>query len=156
MIFQPSKPVTLSVPYIEQRYPGECLAACAAMVIEYLNLHTSTLQKRKVRYSYRQLLRVLQIKRHVGTPFSQIQRLDRLKLNIAYETQGELETLYELLVAGWPPIVAVQTEELPHWNGVSSMHTIVVIGMDSEFIYVNDPEFPDIPIPIPIGEFDLA
>jgi len=33
---------------------------------------------------------------------------------------------------------------------------VVVVGLDDNFIYVNDPAFPDAPIQIERGEFDLA
>ncbi|MEM7531209.1 MAG: C39 family peptidase [Chloroflexota bacterium] len=156
MISRPTVPIHLSIPHIQQKRSGECLAACAAMVIEHLNQHVTTTRTRRVRYTYRQLIRMLQIKRTIGTPFSQITRLDRLNINIHYQTHGRLETLYELLRAGWPSIVGVQTQELPHWQGVYSKHVLVVVGMDAQNILANDPEFPDAPIAIPLGDFDLA
>ena len=45
------KSVILSVPHIRQREDGECIAACAAMVLKYLNISAS----------YEQLLRLLKI-----------------------------------------------------------------------------------------------
>ena len=35
-------------------------------------------------------------------------------------------------------------------------HALVVLGMDENYVYVNDPAFRVAPIPVPIGDFELA
>lgn len=53
-------------------------------------------------------------------------------------------------------IISVQTKELPYWQGIASLHAVVLVGMDEEYVYLNDPEWPDAPIRVAIGDFDLA
>lgn len=48
------------------------------------------------------------------------------------------------------------TEELPYWQQMSVRHVVVVVGMDNEHVYLNDPEFTHAPIGVTIGDFDLA
>lgn len=53
-------------------------------------------------------------------------------------------------------IASVQTQELPYWQGVASLHAVLVVGMDEEHVYLNDPEWPEAPLCVTIGDFDLA
>ncbi|MCB0111712.1 MAG: C39 family peptidase [Caldilineaceae bacterium] len=96
------------------------------------------------------------IRRGLGTPFSQIQHLHPLGVTVIYQEFGTLPEIYDLLCHGWPCIVGVQTQELPHWNKVNTQHAVVVVGMDQDHVYLNDPEFPAVPIQTPLGDFDLA
>jgi ABC-type bacteriocin/lantibiotic exporter with double-glycine peptidase domain len=146
VIFHPPAAVRLPVPHVQQRAHGECLAACVAMCLAYL--------KRPVRYE--RLVHVLDIKPGVGTSFSNLRRLERLQLGVTSRKQGTLEELYTLLCGGWPSIASVQTQELPYWQGVNVYHVVVVVGMDAEQIYVNDPDLPAGPVAVALGDFDLA
>jgi ABC-type bacteriocin/lantibiotic exporter with double-glycine peptidase domain len=146
MIFRPPSPARLHVPHVQQRANGECLAACVAMCLGYLN--------RPVRYD--RLIKLLKIQPAVGTQFSNIRNLQRLKYVVTYRTYGTLEELYILLSGGWPCITSVQTKELPYWNSVNIYHAVVVTGMDQDYAYLNDPELPDGPVSVRLGEFDLA
>lgn len=146
MLFRPPSLQLLTVPHIQQRNSGDCLAACAAMICEYLN----------VSMRYDRLVKQLGIKVGVGAAFSNIERLDRSPLQVIHRVSGQLPHLYALLEQGWPIIASVQTGELPHWFGHNTLHAVVVIGMDPEHVYVNDPGYPDAPIRVPIGDFDLA
>lgn len=146
MLFRPPSPCHLRVTHIQQQNNGECLAACALMVCNYLG----------VRVSHRQVTRALGIRRGLGPPFSQIQHLHTLGVTVIYQEFGTLQEIYNLLCHGWPCIVGVQTQELPHWNKVNTQHAVVVVGMDQAHVYLNDPEFPAAPIQTPLGDFDLA
>lgn len=146
MLFRPSSPKTLTVSLIQQRHNGECLAACAAMLFAY----------HEINVRYRQLLKLLQIERDVGVPFSQIEHLRQLRMNVEQGEYGTLEQLYDWLSKGQPIITAVQTNELPHWRKDTLQHAVVVVGMDSNSVYLNDPGFHESPIQVPIGDFDLA
>lgn len=141
--FQPSF-VLLPVSHIQQQSPGDCLAACAAMALSYLG--------RSIRYNH--LVRLLRIKRPYGTSFSNIRELEKQQINVLYK-EGTLPELYKHLCNGTPCIVSVQTGELPYWD-MHSLHVVLLVGMDPEHVYLNDPEFANAPIRIPTGEFDLA
>ena len=146
MLFRPPSAQILAVPHIQQRRTGECLAACALMICSYL----------RIAVDYQRLVRLLETQDEVGVSFSKIHNLEKLRLTVVYQKGGTLPQLYNLLTAGWPVIISVQTKELPYWNGVASLHAVVLVGMDTEHVYLNDPEWPDAPIQAPIGDFDLA
>lgn len=146
MLFQPPDFQLLQVPHIQQKEAGECLDACAAMVCAYLG----------IRVNYRRLVRTLRIQTGVGAPLSHIEKLNGRQIKGLFQRNGTLKKLYQLLESGWPTIVGVQTREFPHWNHRPSRHAVVVIGMDSQCVYINDPEMPDAPTPVSIGDFDLA
>lgn len=133
----------LPVTHVNQRTDGACLAACAAMVLTYLGLTPS----------YEQLLKVLDI-RWFGAPFFNIRQLEQLGVSVAYQ-QGALADLQGHLAAGRPLIVPVATSELPY-SEEQTNHALVVVGMDENYVYVNDPAFRVAPIPVPPGDFELA
>ena len=145
MFFQPSSPVLLIVPHLQQRDNGDCLATCAAMILSYFN-HP---------YDLVQLLKTLRIQPEMGAPFSNIVNLEQLGLMVGYRQEGALETLYRLLTQGWPCLVAVDTGELPYWQS-SAGHVVVLVGMDGENVYLNDPALPEAPTQVAIGDFYLA
>jgi len=126
-----------------QQADGDCLAACAAMVLTYLG--------RSLRY--RQVIRLLDTQEY-GTPFSNLRYLDRLGVTTTVRS-GDFRQLYQALTQNLPCIASVQTAELPYWHRRSE-HAVVVTGMDSHYIYVNDPAFDIAPILVPHGDFDLA
>lgn len=146
MPFRPPSPQILAVPHIQQRRTGECLAACALMICSYLHITVD----------YQRLVRLLEIQQDIGTSFSKIHNLEKLHLTVVYQKGGTLVQLYSLLTAGWPVIISLQTKELPYWQGIASLHAVVLVGMDEEHVYLNDPEWPDAPIQVSIGDFDLA
>jgi ABC-type bacteriocin/lantibiotic exporter with double-glycine peptidase domain len=146
MIFRPPSSCRLNVPHIKQTQPGECLVACAVMICTYLSISQS----------YKHLAKMLAVEQGIGTPFSRIRNLENLGITVDYHEYGTLQELYNLLYAGWPSIVSVQTAELPYWNQVSTQHALVVIGMDAQHVFVNDPEFPHAPLQVLLGDFDLA
>ncbi len=146
MIFRPPSATRLPVPHIQQHNNGECLAACVAMCLQYLDSPVP----------YQRLIQLLGIQTGLGTQFSNIQQLKRLKISVHYRQYGTLEELHAFLVGGWPCIVSVQTQELPYWNGVNVYHAVVVAGMDRDHVYVNDPELPDGPVSVRLGDLDLA
>lgn len=50
----------------------------------------------------------------------------------------------------------MQTVELLYWNKEENNHAVVVVGLDDDYVYVNDPAFLNAPIQVARGDFDLA
>ena len=89
-----------------------------------------------------------------GTPASNVEKLNSRKLNAVYQS-GTLEDVQQNLQAGNPVIVFVRTDEIAHWD-CDTDHAFVIVGIDDEFVYVNDPYYETAPIPVQIGEFMMG
>lgn len=135
--------ILLPISHCRQKQQADCLAACAAMVLDYLHIPIN----------YDSLAQLLGVDA-IGTPFRRLQNLENLGLNI-HIGEGSLQTLRTYLEAGLPSIVAVDTSELPYWEETAD-HAVVVIGLDDEQVYLNDPDTLDAPQAVPIPEFELA
>ena len=133
----------LNVPHREQIQASDCLAACVAMVLDYLGRPVS----------YPQLLSLLQIGL-LGAPRRNVLHLTRLGLDVTYR-EAALSLIVAYLQASQPVIAFVDTGELAYWS-VATNHAVVVIGLDPEHVIVNDPAFASAPQRIPRGEFELA
>ncbi|MCQ3977964.1 MAG: hypothetical protein DPW09_31440 [Anaerolineae bacterium] len=70
--------IHLSVPHIQQKQPGECLAACAQMILTHLNLPVT----------YERLLKLLQVRSGFGAPASHIRHLETLNVEVSYQSLG--------------------------------------------------------------------
>jgi len=133
----------LPVSHRKQSQRADCLAACAAMVLDYIGRPCP----------YQQLLSLLGVK-PIGAPSSNILRLARLGVSVIHKA-GALEELELQIAQGRPCIVFLDTGELPYWSE-AAFHAVVLVGMDDEYVYVNDPAFDQAPQRIPWGDFDLA
>ena len=119
----------LPVSYQSQRRDSDCLAACAAMVLEYL----------QIPYRYNRLLRLLKV-RDFGSSFFYLQNLERLGVRVQIVFGKDISELQNCLELGLPPIVFLNTEPLDYWNEETG-HAVVVIGIDidTNSITVHDP-----------------
>lgn len=54
-----------------------------------------------------------------------------------------------------PCIAFVNTAELPYWTEATG-HAVVVVGIDDDNLYLNDPAFHDAPKKVSQGDFLLA
>lgn len=134
----------LRVPHWRQRQEGECLAACAAMGLTYLEAPVL----------YEQLKQLLDVETS-SAPFFNIDRLRSWWLVVEHR-QGNLEMVQAHLAAGRPVLVPVDTALLPYWITRPDVtdaervtdHAVVVVGMDDQSIYVNDPDFETAPQPV--------
>ncbi|MCB0061067.1 MAG: peptidase C39 family protein [Caldilineaceae bacterium] len=136
--------IHLPVKHVQQPRIGECLPACAAMVLDYIG----------VSVRYRRLLRILEVIPNTGTASFKIRNLSQIGVNVLYE-QGTLNRLHHQLLNNHPCIVFVRTVELPYRNDDTD-HALVVAGMDEQSIYLHDPESPTAPTKVSLGDFDLA
>jgi len=132
-----------TVPQREQTQPADCLAACVAMVLDYLEQPIS----------YSQLLRLLGIG-PAGAPRRNVLRLARHGLQVTYR-EATLPILVDYLQTGRPVIVFMDTGELAYWSRTTN-HAVVVVGIAGETILVNDPAFPAASQRVPRDEFELA
>lgn len=131
------------VPHREQIQLADCLAACAAMILEYAG--------RPVPYT--QLIEVLGIG-PAGAPRRNIMRLTQLGVQVTYR-QAAFSILAVYLQEGKPVIAFVDTGELAYWSTVTN-HAVVVVGIEGDEVLVNDPSFSKAPQRIPREEFELA
>lgn len=136
-------PRLLLVPHRPQRAEADCLAACASMLLEYLD----------VAHTYQELVQLLGLTPY-GAPVSRVRSLKQLGLAVVYE-QGTLETLNEQLAGKRPCIVPVRTGELSYWRE-DVRHAVVVVGLTPLTIFLNDPAFDKAPIGVSRAEFELA
>lgn len=135
----------LPVPHRRQGEAADCLAACAAMVLDYLN--TPLL--------YDQLLSVLEVK-PFGVPRRNILALNQYGVKVVYR-EASLEFISEYLAAALPVIAFVYTGELAYWQGKApTNHAVVVVGLGDEGLLLNDPEFEQAPQVASVDEFLLA
>lgn len=133
----------LPVLHRQQSQSSDCLATCAAMLLDYLH----------VPFKYDHLLRLLRT-RSFGTEFSNLRYLTVFGLFILVE-QGTVETLRGHLERGLPPIVFVQTGLLSYWQEATG-HAVVVLAIEDKQIYLSDPRFSDAPKVISLIEFETA
>jgi ABC-type bacteriocin/lantibiotic exporter with double-glycine peptidase domain len=123
---------------------GECLPACAAMVLDHIGIVAP----------YHRLLRILETIPDLGTPSFRVVNLERLGVKVSYQ-QGTLDALFQHLLAGRPCIVFVRTGQLPYRTD-NTDHAVVLVGMDEQSVYINDPETTVSPLRVSLGDFDLA
>src|SRR5688500_6588908 len=90
----------LSVSHRQQIRQADCLAACAAMIMDYLH----------VPVNYGRLLRLLRVE-PIGTSFQNLRHLDSLGLSVRLG-EGTIEQLQMHLDNGLPEVAFVNTGEL--------------------------------------------
>ena len=131
----------LAVSHQQQSQQSDCLAACSAMILDYL----------QIPYNYAQLVQQLQIQ-PFGTWFRNLSALESYGLSVLIGL-GEIETLQRHLESGLPSIVYVDTEYLVSYWKEATNHAVVVSGIEDDLIYLNDPFFPTAPQVISLDEF---
>lgn len=134
----------LPVPHLTQCQAGECLAACAAMLLTYLGQTPN----------YHQVVKLLRIRPGLGAPASNIRNLKKLGVTVTYQ-QGNLTELSAHLANNQPCLALVQTDDLLYWTE-STQHALVVVGVDPAAVYLNDPAFTAAPLQVSRGDFELA
>lgn len=134
---------SLAVSHRRQLQQADCLAACAAMLLDY----------HQVPVDYTRLVQLLGI-RSYGAAFSNLRRLEELGVSVIIE-KGGIAKLHRALDQGSPVIVAVNTGPLTYWSD-DTAHALVVIGIEQQRVLVNDPEFEQAPQSVLVDEFLLA
>lgn len=133
----------LNVPHQTQIEDSWCLPACAAMICAYW-------QRPKYQGDVARWLQTTEI----GTPARNISRLKDYGFDVTC-LEGSLQFLIESLQRGIPCILFLRTGELSYWE-IDTAHAVVIIGIDAQEVYLNDPVFEDAPKVIPVDELMLA
>lgn len=94
--------------------------------------------------------------RDFGTPAENIVRLEDLDIGVKVTlAHTDVGVLHRYLVTDRPVIAFVNTGNLPYWPEVTD-HAFVVVGMEDDVFYVNDPYFDQAPQCISRTNFELA
>jgi len=102
---------------------------------------------------YDQLLTLLRIGPG-GAPFRHLHYLEQLGVTVTIQ-QGSFPQIQSHIINGHPPILFVDTGELPYWP-TKTNHAMVISGFDDSSIFLHDPAFDHFPIAVNRQEFDLA
>lgn len=135
----------LSLPHHPQKADGYCLPACVQMVLAHLGVFRSQ----------EQVARQLGTRPGLGTPHSNVVRLESPDLRVVYG-EGDLDMLRYHLERRAPVIVFVQAGEFPHWSGRTFRHAVVAVDLDDAFVYILDPASEADSIAVPQADFLLA
>lgn len=133
----------LPVPHYKQSADGQCLPACARMVLAYLGHELTETRVARLLHA-----------RSFGTPASNIRYLEQLNLSVIYTTLS-LARARAYIQRGIPCIAFIQTAELPYCDS-QGFHAVVIVGMDAQQIYVHDPALETGPQAVPLDDFSLA
>jgi ABC-type bacteriocin/lantibiotic exporter with double-glycine peptidase domain len=124
----------LRVLHIPQQDSADCLAACVAMMLSAIDISVE----------YSRLVKGLGIQPW-GAPHRNILHVQRLAPNIRITyRQGELRDLLVAIDDGFPPVVFVNTTDLPYWS-VTALHAVVITGYDDTHFFIHDPAFEHAP-----------
>jgi hypothetical protein len=88
-----------------------------------------------------------------GVPASRVLRLASRKLSVKRQI-GSKDDLLLALERGIPPILEVNTRQLPYWT-TPSAHVVLLAAIDADTALVNDPAFEQ-PMTTPFAELQLA
>jgi hypothetical protein len=105
--------------------------------------------------SQRQIARRLGYIPGAGIPTPNVVRLGQYGVQVRYAESGTLEDLERAIDRGSVVIAFVRTGELPYWEA-DVPHAIVVVAVEPDAVFLDDPTFEDAPIPIPVNDFTLA
>ncbi len=134
----------IPVPHLQQELDYSCVPACVRMVLAFYGLQVSESQ-----------LRALFKTRPGGTSAANVLlRLPELGYTASVYTASFFE-MARLVGEGMPCIVQVWTEHLSYWREIW-MHDLVVVGVEGDTVFVNDPAFPGAPKTVAKSEFERA
>ena len=131
---------SLIVSHRIQHQQADCLAACAAMVLDLVQLPIE----------YEQLLRLLGI-RYYGAAFSNLRNLEAVGVSVTI-ARYDVDDLKSHLESGLPVIVALNTWPLPYWED-DTAHAVIVIGLEENDVLLNDPALEQAPQVVPLDTF---
>jgi len=135
--------ISLNVPHYKQEFPYSCIPACVRMVLAH----------------YGRLCTEDELRQLLGTGPHGTRARDILRVSaLGYDVQLVSSNLAELataLVNGCPPIVFLQTTFLDYWSQHCD-HVAVVVGLDVNAVFLNDPYFDTAPQQTSLSGFQQA
>ena len=119
---------TLAVPHFRQQHSHTCLPACVRMLLAY----------RGYTHNEDELAQAFGTVPFLGTPPEKVVAgLQSLGYHGMWFENATLDRLRHLLAHDWPVIVFLRAADLPH--GISGLHAVVVIGIESQSVICQDP-----------------
>jgi ABC-type bacteriocin/lantibiotic exporter with double-glycine peptidase domain len=92
---------------------------------------------------------------YYGTVASNIRRLEQFGFSVTYKIGAHWTEVTDHLENSVPVIALVQTGDLPYWQE-NTAHVIVLVGIEGDTVFANDPAFAVSPQKISIDDFILA
>jgi len=140
----------LTVPHYRQTNPGNrnsCVPAAVRIVFAYQGVHIEEAA----------VCDLLQTD-ETGTSLADLDTLLAQSFPHCYVRveSSSLDSLRQSLQDGIPPIVIVNTASLQSYWQRECVHALVVVGIEEQAVFVNDPFFDDAPKQIPTAEFLAA
>jgi ABC-type bacteriocin/lantibiotic exporter with double-glycine peptidase domain len=132
-----------SVSQRSQRSQADCLPIAVQMVASYLGYDLP----------YESVYDLLGTQWY-GTPFRHLERLSELRLRVSIEHLGTAE-IAAYIEQDLPVIAGVQTAPLPYWSQAAD-HVVVVVGVETDQVYLHDPSLSSGPQAVPRTAFELA
>jgi ABC-type bacteriocin/lantibiotic exporter with double-glycine peptidase domain len=133
----------LSVEHCRQTEQAGCLAACVQMALQHIGISQSQAH----------LNRLFGLMPE-GTPSSRVQRLGAFGVDVVYASGDEI-VLREAVDRGIPPIIFVDTGDLPYW-AIRLRHAVLMVGYNEKNVYLNDPDQATAPVTASWGDLMLA
>ena len=104
------------------------------MVLQYLHIP----------FQYEHLINLFET-RYFGASFSKLTKLETLGLFVTVDEWGDISSIDQYLQAGLPILANVNTGELTSYWTDETSHVVLIIGLDENWVHVNDPAFDDAP-----------
>ena len=132
--------IFLNVTHLKQSKQYTCVPACVRVVLDYLGFDLDE----------EQLSEILSTTPR-GTTASNIARIQDIGVDVVLRS-ASLFDLRNLLKEKVPHIVFLWTGNLEYWN-IACWHAVVVVGIEEDVIYINDPFFSDAPKKVVLDSF---
>jgi ABC-type bacteriocin/lantibiotic exporter with double-glycine peptidase domain len=133
----------LNVPHYKQEFHYSCVAACARMVLAHFGCQQTE-----------EALRQLLSTQPSGTRARNVASLAILGFDVSLQASN-VSQLRDAISTNTPVIVFLETGALDYWT-LDVFHVVVLVGIDSTTVYLNDPFFDTAPHSLSLAKFEKA